>query len=103
MSEHLDDAWKSAVFHGIDKRITAIPFNQDEVVLLPLQGDWVQCKVAVDEEDVISVYFKWHFSVGTPLGSAPPAVPDHDLNLMGHGRVPEVSSDISEGVLFRSV
>ena len=56
--------------------------------------------MTVDEEDVILVHLKWHVSVGTPLGSAPPTVPDHDLNLMVHVRVPKVSSDISEGVLF---
>ena len=57
MSEHLEDAWQSAVLHGIHKWITAVPFNQYEIVFLSLQGDWVQCKVAVDKQEVVTVHF----------------------------------------------
>ena len=63
VSEHLDDAGQSAVLHGIHKRITAISFNQDEIVFLPLQGDWVQCEVAVYKLDVITVHFQRHFLI----------------------------------------
>ena len=103
MSEHLDDAWKSAVFHGIDKRITAIPFNQDEIVLLPLQGDWVQCEVAVHKQDVITVHFQRHLLIRAPLRSASPTVPDHYFHLMVKSWVPEVIPDVSQCVLLSSV
>ena len=63
MSEHLDDAAQGAIFHWVHKRITTVPFNQDEIIFLPVQGDRVECKVTVHKEDVITVYFEGHFSV----------------------------------------
>ena len=56
VSERPDDAGQSAVLHGIHRRITAMSFNKEEVVL-SFQVDWVQCEVAVRKQDVITMHF----------------------------------------------
>ena len=90
MGEHLHDAAQGAILHWVHIRISTVPLNQDEIIFLSVQCDWVECKVAVDKEDVIPVYFEGHFSVGATLGSAPSTVSDHDHNFMIHGRVPKI-------------
>ena len=56
--------------------------TQDEIIFLPVQGDRVECKVTVHKEDVITVYFEGHFSIGASFCPAPSTVPDHDFHLM---------------------